>query len=597
MIKRNLFTAYIQPRQTIISLISTTTSSSAAFPGGEAFEFTFSPRGQWCLALSSSRIIVLETASRLASVKRELKVLRRPLSAAILDDGGKLAVLSTHHQVNLYDLTTRPPKYLRSVSLDNPPDIITLSPKGEVLAAAYEGGLEVHSLLEHALPTDSRAVKCDRVDSLAFSNDGTMLLGTTQANKNPNTVILSAPYFTDADHDLPHNEMVSHMWTSQILFPNSSRDCSHASLLPHQTEGDASWTLTYDRVFESFRAVRTDDLRNGTTYFTGPKPSKARQRRRSKSRLIPCTLPTITRKGDLVAAGFLKNEIWLYGVPERLDIPNNVTTEDSTQIETVAGSSTAPVVGTPPSTSVTRGGSPELERLPRWQVLVDKNRNVFSKGRHVADVPGMTSMSWVGSLSESIDSCSISERLIVAAPGGVSGCQEFDQEGASVDGGRLIILDFDRTGHQSGQEEVEIEVGNIEPELLEEKNVDMATEIAIVRRRTVAQRNHGMSRMSVVDALRPMPDDGDIPDVPPIPSATSVGFGLDSTAPEIPAVLEPTTPEESPTEGLSLAEVSEALDGPTPIPNLAPATPFTVQLLPLRQTVDETHRSFQLRVM
>ena len=473
-----------------------------------------------------------------------------------------MAVLSTHHQVNLYDLTTQPPKYLRSVTLDNPPEIITLSPKGEVLAAAYDGGVEVHSLLEHALPTDSRTVKCDRVDSLAFSNDGTMLLGTTQANKNPNTVILSAPYFTDADHDLPHSEMVSHMWTSQILFPNSSRDCSHATLLPHQTEGDASWTLTYDRVFESFRAVRTDDLRNGTTYFTGPKPLKSKQRRRSKSRLIPCTIPTVTQKGDLVAAGFLKSEIWLYGVPEGLDVPNNVTTEDVTQTGAATSSSSSPTVGAPPSTNVTRGGSPELERLPRWQVLVDKNRNVFSKGRRVANVPGMNSMSWVSRPLGEVDSCSIKERLIVAAPGGVSGSHEFNQEGASVDGGRLIILDFDRTVGESRREGIEIEVGNIEPELLEEKNVDMATEIAIVRRRTVAQRNHGMTRISVVDALRPMSNEGDIPDVPPISSAVSVGFGLDSTAPEIPAPLEPITPEESPTEGLSLAEVSEALDGP-----------------------------------
>ena len=561
-IKRNLFAAYLQPRRTTISLISTTTSSSAAFPGGEAFDFTFSPKGQWCLALSSSRIIILNTAAHTVAVSRELKVPRRPLSAAILDSGAKLAVLSTDHQINLYDLTAHPVKYLRSVSLNNSPDIITMSSKGEVLAAAYDGGVEVHSLAEHALPTDSRVVKCDRVDSLAFSCDGTMLLGTTQAAKDPNTVILSAPYFTDTDHDLPHAEIISHMWTSQILFPNSSRDCSHAALLPHRTEGDASWALTYDRVFDSFRAVRTDDLRNGTTYFTGPKPTKSRHRK-SKSRLVPCTLPTITQKGDLVAAGFLGSEIWLYGVPDGLDIPVVPNVDELGQSGTTAGPSALPNAESSPLASATQHESPELENLPRWQVLVDKYRNVFAKGRCVAKVSGVANMCWVGRRYDKMTPYNISERLIIAAPGGVCGSPELDQEElASVDGGRLVVLDFDRTTREGSCENITVEVGNVEPELLEEKNLDMATEIAIVRRRTIVQRNQVLNRNSVADALRPVPSEGDIPDVPPIPLAVSVGFGLDSSTEEAPMANEPISREGSPTEGPTLAEVSDALDGP-----------------------------------
>ena len=563
-IKRNLFAAYLQPRQTNISLISTTTSSSAAFPGGEAFEFVFSPKGYWCLALSSSRIIVLETACQSVSVKRELKVLRRPFSAAILDDGGRLAVLSTNHQVNIYDLTMKPSKRIRSISLDNPPNVITLSPKGEVLATAYDEGVEVHSLAENALPTDSRAVKCDRVDQLAFSSDGTMLLGTTQANKDANTVIISAPYFTDVtDHEIPHEEAISHMWTSQILFPHSSRDCSHATLLPHRIEGDANWTLAYDRAFESFRAVRTDDLRNGTTYFTGPKAAKSKQRKKPKNRLIPCTLPSITRKGDLVAAGFLTDEVWLYGVPEGLNVHGVPNMVEHSPGNTTAGPSTPPTAGNPPPSHTVREEDSELERLPRWQVLVDKYRNVFAKGRRIIKVPGVTNMCWVSPPIEEDGRNSINERLIIAAPGGVCGFSELDQEElASVDGGRLIILDFDQRTSKGPDEEVVLEVGEIEPEMLEEKNIDMATEIAIVRRRTVAQRNIGMSRASVVDALRPMPGEIDIPEVPPIPPMPAVGFGLDEPTPSEPVAPEGVSADESAEEGPTLAEVSEALDDP-----------------------------------
>ncbi|MCJ1281153.1 hypothetical protein MMC26_000471 [Xylographa opegraphella] len=563
-IKRNLFEAYLHPKQTTINLISTTTSSAGAFPGGEAFDFAFSPKGWWCLALSSSRIFLIDVFSPIISVRRELKVLRRPLSAAMLDNGKRLAVLSTNHKVNIYDVSEQPPKFIRSLMLDNPPHTITLSPKGEVLAAAYDGGVEVHSLAENALATDQRAVKCDRVDSLAFSSDGTMLLGTTQTSKSPNTVILSAPYFTDADQDIPHTDLISHMWTSQILFPNSSRDCSHATLLPHQPDGDASWTLTYDRVFESFRAVRTEDLRNGTTYFTGPKAEK-KQRERSKSRLVPCTLPTINERGELVAAGFLGNEVWMYGIPESLDITGSSNMEDISQGTPSAGPST-PTTANPPATNFAQSlnqNNLETERLPRWQVLVDKYRNVFAKGRRVAQVRGVSGLCWVAHQYDGKGPRYINERLVVAAPGGVSGSSELEQEElASVDGGRLVILDFDRNAEDGKSEEITIEVGDIEPEMLQEQNMDMATEIALVRRRTVAQRRDVMPRTSVVEALRSFPGGEEIPAVPPLPESSAVGFGLDSTAREAEPGDNGDVSPGSPTEGVSLEEAADALDGP-----------------------------------
>ncbi|KAI4108128.1 MAG: hypothetical protein LQ339_002400 [Xanthoria mediterranea] len=558
-VKRNLFEAYLRPRQTVVSLTSSTTSCSASFPGGEAFEFAFSPNGVLTLALSSSRIYLLDTLSSNISVRRELKVLRRPVSAAILDDGSLLAVLSIDRRVNMYDLSNASVKHLRAVTLDNPPQTIALSPKGEVLAAAYDGGIELHSLAINALATDRRSVKCDNIDSLAFSKDGTMLLGTTQHSLNPSTVVLSAPFYDETNQELPAKDVLSHMWTSQILFPNSSRDCSHATLLPDHAEGDANWTCTYDRVFESFRAVRTDDLRNGTTYFTGPKPRSGITPRGAKTKLTPCTLPATTGHGDLVAAGFLGKDVWLYGVPEGLETSNIEHTPEST---TSTRQNSTSSTGRSPAGSHSRGESAELRRLPQWQVLVDKNRNVLVKGRMVAEVPGVTGVKWVEQGHLEKGTRSVAERLLVSAPGGVSEPSDIDEDGfASVDGGRLIVLDFDRGSKDGKIEQIHFELGTVEPELLEEQDMDIDAEVDIIRRRTTRQRiGHGIGT-SVADALASAPE---------LPTQAAMAAALSNAEapaaptddPLIPRVIGRGHIPVSPIEGLSLEEASQVFDGP-----------------------------------
>ena len=559
-VKRNLFEAYLRPRQTIVSLTSSTTSSSASFPGGEAFDFAFSPNGKWTLALSSSRIYVLDTVSRKVSVKRELKVLRRPVSAAILNDGSILAVLSIDRKVNVYDLSNSRVRHLRAVFLDNPPHTIALSPKGEVLAAAYDGGIELHSLAPNAPATDRRAVKCDHVDSLEFSNDGTMLLGTTHQCLSPCTVILSAPFYDETNQELPASDVLSHMWTSQILFPNSSRDCSHGTLLPDHAEGDASWTCTYDRVFESFRAVRTDDLRNGTTYFIGPKRRRRSNSRNSKTKLTPCTLPATTNHGDLVAAGFLGKDIWLYGVPEGLDAADVQAGDESTSN---TRSNSASSSGRSPALSHTRGESSELKRLPQWQVLVDKHRNVLVKGRKVAEVSGVTGVKWVDHRQSEKGSRSVAERLLVSAPGGVSGLSDIDIEQddfASVDGGRLMILDFDRGVGDGEVEKVNFEVGHIKPELLEEQDMDIEAEVDIIRRRTTRQRIGVGVGTSVADALASAPE---MPIQASMDTRATTQPPADSTDdPLVPRSRAQGEAPTSPVEGLSLEEASQVFDGP-----------------------------------
>lgn len=481
-----------------------------------------------------------------------------------------LAVLSSDHQINVYDLTNLKVRHLRSVSLDNTPHTIALAPKGEVIAAAFDGGIEVHSLAKDVGTLDHRAIKCDWVDSLKFSSDGTMLLGTTKNSKNPNTVILSAPYYTDDHQDLPASDQISHLWTTQILFPNSSRDCSNATLLPNRSDGDANWTFTYDKVFESFRAVRTDDLRNGTTYFTGPKLPSQEGPRNTKKKLMPCTLPASSDRGELVAAGFLSKEVWLYGVPEGIETaPVSQSDDPNSHSGSSAGPSTPSNAPKSPARSLTRGEATELTKLPKWQVLVDKYRNVFAKGRRVAEISGVSAVCWVSRKEVWQRSSSLAERLIIAAPGGLPVDPELEQDGlASVDGGRLIILDFDRMVCNGESEEITFEVGNDAPELLEEENKDMETEVAIARRRTV--KRDPTQRTTVVDALAATPP---IPAIPPMPGVAPTAnaianANLAAARTPMSSVLENSMSQTEaaavplPEEGLSLEEAAEAFDGP-----------------------------------
>ena len=165
--------------------------------------------------------------------------------------------------------------------------------------------------------TDCRAVNCDTVDALAFSPDCTILLGTTLHPASPTTtVIVSAQHFST---DMPV-EGLAQLWTTQVLFPRSSRDSSHASLLPGDdaaAAGEAAaWTFTYDRTYDAFRAVRVDDLRSGHACFAGPTDDDARSRATA-----PTTLPSASRDGSLVAASFGGGQVWVYGIPGKLDLP------------------------------------------------------------------------------------------------------------------------------------------------------------------------------------------------------------------------------------------------------------------------------------
>ncbi|KAM5351739.1 hypothetical protein ACJ41O_004462 [Fusarium nematophilum] len=489
-VKRNLFQAYLRPNETIVKLISTSISSSSC-PGGEGMQYSASPRGHHLLAYNSARVYVIDVRGASLKIKRELKLLRRPVSACINDKGSLLAVLSTEMQVDLYDLKQSPPRRTQSMILDNSPRTIALSPCGSVLAAAYEGGIEVSSLRPDALATDRRAVKCDAVDALSFSFDGTQILGTTLHSSPPSTVIITAPYYDPGPHISEDN--LSPLWTTSILFPNTSRDCSHAVLLQDGNEEEASWTFTYDRSFETFRAVRIDDLRNGTTYFTGPVPNAS-----SQAKLLPSTLPAATYRGELVSAGFQGKDVWIYGVPEDLNaVPDSSTSSnDGGQSWAGLGRQNSGHSGNSRRPS-TRAHENEGGRVPQWQILCDKLRNTFVSGSRVAELAEVRTVKWV----EGFGSSSSQERLIVTARGvGAPKLVTEEEDMDFVDGGRIILLDFDYGLCDGTKTEITIEVGTDNAEVLEEERRDLATEVAIVRRRTVAQRRGGRGGSSLLRA-------------------------------------------------------------------------------------------------
>ncbi|KAI9847711.1 MAG: hypothetical protein M1837_001959 [Sclerophora amabilis] len=462
-VKRNLFEAYLRPKETAIELLSHTTSSSVTFPGGEAFHFSFSQNGQCLLAFNSSRIYILDLTARVVAVRRELKIPRRPASVAIDDDACTLAVLSTDHQVNIYDLKRAPAHHSRSLPLDNAPRTIALSPCGSVLAAAYAGGVEVYSLASETLSNAPRAVRCDAVDSLSFSSDGALLLGTTLHSSPPSTVILSAPYYNEGQYDTPTAEVRGQMWTTQILFPNSSRACSHSTLLPTAVDEDANWIFTHDQLCQISRAVRVDDLKFGARFFS--KINGDRQAERSP----PSTLPAANSAGEMVAAGFAGKEIWLFGIPENLDErphPSQVGFQTATSI-------------------LTSTATNEEDEGPS---TFDGYQNPTQKGRHIADFDGLSALKWV-SRDTNTNMGYSGERLVAVAPGGVTGVSD-GEEGKVMpfDGSRITLFDFHWGPGDGEKSQITIEIGDDDAELLKEENQDLEAEVAVVRRRTIAQR-------------------------------------------------------------------------------------------------------------
>ena len=466
-IRRNMFSVLLKPRRTLVKLISTSISSSTAFPQGEAFRFFFSVNGHMVLCINSSRIVVLDVTSNPPIVRHELKTLRRPLSATIVDDGSVLAVVSSRHQVNIYSLSNDQATHIQVLALNDVPRTLALSPTGGVLAIAYNnGGIEVHALGEGALSTERRSVRCAPVDSISFSSDGTMILGSSVDCEQSSMVTIAVPYGTETEAGLPLREIQTRLWTTQILFPETIQGYSHASLLPLHAECDGGWFLGYSNRIAAFKATRINNTNSGTTYFVSPPSDEGPQEP------LPFMVPTADCRGELVALGFQESGLWLYGVPERLDIafPGSLSSESH-------GNGANQSAGVRPSLR---------DNYNRLRQRVQEP-NILLTGHKMTDMPGITAASWVREL-DSI----LGRRLVAVAPGGINP-PTIGEEDVPIDSGRVLILDFERSPNDGEMNEVEIEIGDAVPKLLKEPSSNMDTEVELERRRTRLHRDHAPS--------------------------------------------------------------------------------------------------------
>lgn len=439
---------------------------------------------------------MLDASSDTIEIRRELKTVRRPVSASVTDDGSLLAVLSSKYQANIYGLAPGSPvKHLQVIVLDNPPKTIALAHEGTVLAAAWQGGIEVFSLAANALSTDRRAVRSEAVDSLMFSGDGSMLIGSSHDLEEPNAVVVTAPFYTENDPNITPREIHSRMWTTQILFPQISSTVSHVALLPGHMEGDANWLFAYDHTLMTYRAVRTDDTRTGVAYFLSPATAERFEFPQ------PSIAPVATNCGTLAAAGFAEHGLWIYGVPERLDISPDMGSVVERHEERVHGrvaltSATGhpePLMAYSPSVS----GSSELIEEDGLAGKVDWRQSLFVKCSSIKGIHGFASAKWVEN-SEDYPCAFPGKRLIVTAPAGVNSfAEDLGDEDMPVDGSRICLLDFDYGPASLGNREFTIEVGDNEAELLTEQLGNIEVEVAMERRRTVrATRGRGAAAAS-----------------------------------------------------------------------------------------------------
>lgn len=399
-------------------------------------------------------------------VKHELKTLRRPLHATILDDGSLLAVVSSTHQVNIYSLTNAEARLIQNLELNDVPRTLALSPAGGVLAIAYNSMIEVYAVGEGTLATEKRAVRCAEVDSLSFSSDGLILLGSSDNPSTGNLVTITVPLYGEQDSDVSMKDAQVQMWTTQILFPEVLHHYSYGCLLPSHTEGEGSWILGFDNHLGAFRAIGATKSSSGSTYFASP-ISEFTLREHP-----PMMLASSDCEGELVALGFQDAGIWVYGLPDRLDIAPVANNAGESRIGPRSARN-QPTVAPDPETNFSR----LQETITRPKVLIE--------GHKITELSGITAARWV----RCDNSMGERRRLASVAPGGVDHTS-FGEENVPLDGGRILLSDFARSSRNGNVVEIVIEIGDAEPAVLREPNSSLAIEVELERRRTRLNREN-----------------------------------------------------------------------------------------------------------
>jgi hypothetical protein len=439
-----------RPRINIIKLVSNTATSSAGFPQAEAFRFSVSAGGRRIAAYNSARLYILQTVPLPVGISQDFALKRRPLAVEILDDGTHLAILSDQHTVNVWDLSQHSLERCRTIKLDFPTFCIALAPTGGLLAVAYEGGVEIFSLDPNALSTDRRAVRSQKMDRLSFSQDGSTLLGTTTRINASSSVVVNVPVFPAAPSGVPTSEELKEAWCSELLHPENIRNSSHATFMRENRDTCTDRLFAWNGIADTFGILNTTNLQYGHVDFPVVISPPLSTCGGLGAAIHSC--PAIDEYGDTVAMIVNDRTIRLYIVPHKAADGEVSVEAHSIDHELDTG------YGCPFSDA-------------RW---------VYSDTR----VP-----------SSSMDQPHVQGRLLVTSPGGVgdAGIPEED-----VEGGRIIIFDFDsQFAGQPGQT-FSLTLGKTPPQVLEEPELDVADEVALVRRRTVNQsRGGGLSQRPV----------------------------------------------------------------------------------------------------
>src|SRR5699024_5259890 len=96
----------------------------------------------------------------------------------------------------------------------------------------------------------------------------------------------------------------------------------------------------------------------------------------------PMMLASADCEGELVALGFKESGVWVYGLPDRLDIaPVSQNVSESQNWHLTAQSQ---------STEITDSGT----NINRLQQTITRPKMLI-KGHRVTDIPGITSARWV----------------------------------------------------------------------------------------------------------------------------------------------------------------------------------------------------------
>ena len=443
-----------RPRIHIIKLVSNTATASAGFPQGEAFGFSMSPHGSRLAAYNSARLYVLQTPALPVGISQDYALKRRPLAVEINDEGTMLAILMNEDTINVYDLSQQKLRRIRTIRTEFPSHSIALAPTGGLLAAGYEGGVEVFSLAFSAMETDRRSFRTQRIDRLTFSEDGSTLLGTTTRINVSHTMVITVPLFPAAANGIPTDEELKQAWIFDVHHPENIRNSSHSVFMRENRENCNERLFAWNGSDDTFGILNVGDMQYGNIDFPVVISPPLSTCGGLGAAVHSC--PAIDEYGDTVAMVVNDRTIRLYIVPPRPEDEDTTVEAHSIDHELDEGY-----------------GCPFTE--VRW---VYNNASLPTQLGNQMNVHG---------------------RLLVTSPGGIVDPNYHEESIDDIEGGRIILFDFDpQFSGQPGQT-YSLTLGQTsQPQLLEEPTIDVAEEISLVRRRTVNQhKNTALSQRPI----------------------------------------------------------------------------------------------------